>query len=79
METKIQRWGNSLGVRIPRSMAIDAQVEAGSTVDVTLRDGALVLRPVRPKLDARDLVKAITARNMHDAIDMGDTTGREVW
>jgi antitoxin MazE len=43
MQTKIQRWGNSLGLRIPRSFAEEAGVEAGSQVDISVRDGNLVV------------------------------------
>jgi antitoxin MazE len=45
MQTKIQKWGNSLGLRIPRSFAAEAQVEEGATVDLSVEDGRLLVRP----------------------------------
>jgi antitoxin MazE len=80
METKIQRWGNSLGLRIPKSFAEEARVRAGSPVDLTVEDGQLVVRAIeRRSYDLDSLVKAIDARNMHEAIETGEAVGRESW
>lgn len=80
MHTKIQRWGNSLGLRIPKAFAEEARVEAGSTVDIAIEDGELVIRPIRSRrYDLASLVKAITAVNVHDAVETGPPVGREGW
>ena len=80
METKIQRWGNSLGLRIPKSFAEEARVEAGSTVDISVEGGDLVVRPVRPRIyDLRSLVRAITPKNIHEGVETGPPVGREAW
>ncbi len=80
MQTKIQRWGNSLGLRIPRALAEEAGVSAGSDVTLSIRDGELVARPARRvsyRLD--DLLRKMNARNRHEEVDMGGPVGREVW
>ena len=80
MQTKIQKWGNSLGLRIPKSLATEAEVEAGSTVHLSIADGKLVIKPLRRRRYAlRDLLKAINAKNVHGEIETGDRVGREVW
>jgi antitoxin MazE len=80
VETKIQRWGNSLGLRIPKSFAAEAHVEAGSTVDLTVEDGRLVVRPVPARIyDLASLVAGITRDNIHEETDWGEPRGREVW
>ena len=80
MLTKIQRWGNSLGLRIPRSLAIEADVEAGSTVDLAIQDGGLIIRPVRgPRYSLEDLLEGVNAGNLHDEITTGEPVGREAW
>ena len=80
MLTKIRKWGNSLGLRIPKSFAEEARVEEGSEVDITVEDGDLVIRPVRRRrYDLRDLLRAVNARNIHREIDTGEPVGREVW
>jgi antitoxin MazE len=80
MQTKIQRWGNSLGLRIPRSFAEEAGVEAGSEVDLSVHDGDLVVRVVKRRtyrLSA--LLEKVTAKNLHGEVDTGESIGREVW
>ncbi|MGH2785447.1 MAG: AbrB/MazE/SpoVT family DNA-binding domain-containing protein [Actinomycetota bacterium] len=80
METRIQRWGNSLGVRIPKAFAEEADVDAGSAVDVTVVNGDLVLRPLRRRsYDLSTLVKGIDQGNVHEAIETGPSVGREAW
>jgi len=80
METKIRRWGNSLGLRIPSSFAREAGVGEGSAVDITVDGEVLTIRPIRParyRLD--DLLKKVTTKNRHDAVDTGRPVGRETW
>ena len=80
MQTRIQRWGNSLGLRIPRSFAKEAGVEAGSEVDLSLRDGDLVVKPARrTTYRLKELLEKITAKNLHGEVDTGRPVGREVW
>lgn len=79
MQTKIQRWGNSLGVRIPKSFAEDARIQAGSTVDLSLEGGELIVRPLRRRYSLETLVAGINARNRHGSVDTGRAVGREVW
>ena len=80
MLTKIQRWGNSLGLRIPKSFAEQTGVKAGSTVDISIDNGRLVIRSIkkRPyKLD--ELLTGVNKDNRHDEIATGDAVGREAW
>jgi len=80
MVTKIQKWGNSLGLRIPKSFAKDAGVEEGSPVDISIDGDKLIIQPVRlSKYVLRDLVSQIREDNIHDEIPTGDPVGREVW
>jgi antitoxin MazE len=72
-------WGNSLGVRIPRSFAAEARVEAGSIVDISVERGALRIRPLRRRYALRDLLKKIRPGNLHGEIRSGPPVGREVW
>ena len=80
MVTKIQKWGNSLGLRIPKSFAKEAGVEEGSAVDISIDGERLVIQPVHsPAYKLRDLVSEIREDNLHDEIPTGDRVGREVW
>lgn len=75
----IQRWGNSLAVRIPGPLAKELQVEAGTPVQMRIERGALVLRPQgRPKYRLADLLRQIKPHQLHGEIDFGPDVGREV-
>lgn len=80
MITKIQKWGNSLGLRIPKNIAQVAEVEEGTTVDLKLKDGRLILKPVKHRTyDLKDLLAKVTPQNIHGEMESGEPIGREVW
>ena len=80
MITKIQKWGNSLGLRIPKAFAEEAGVEPGSPVDLSVVDGELIVRPVRRrKYRLSSLLRGVTPKNRHREISTGGPRGREVW
>ncbi len=78
--TQLARWGNSLALRIPKSLAEDAQLKEGDPVRVSVaRGGSLIIKPARRKHSLRRLVAKITARNRHEETGWGKPTGKEVW
>ena len=79
MQTKVQKWGNSLGVRIPRGLAEEVGLGAGTEVSLTVKDGVLILRPAVPgRLRLADLRAGGTQENIHASVDTGDAVGAEV-
>ena len=82
MITRIQKWGNSQGLRLRKDLLRDADIELGDAVSVTVRDGTLVVTPVRRvrgRLDLGQLVSEIPEDYEHGEIDWGPPAGREVW
>lgn len=80
MLTRVQKWGNSLGLRIPRSFAVEARVEPGVIVDISLeRGGLMVRRPRAKKYSLRELLQGITKGNLHGEVTSGGPVGREGW
>ena len=79
MTTRMARWGNSLGLRLPKSVAGDAHIAEGDTVEVSVEGGAIVIRPARRRYDLAALVKKITPRNRHKESEWGGPHGREIW
>ncbi|MEO6462872.1 MAG: AbrB/MazE/SpoVT family DNA-binding domain-containing protein [Candidatus Eisenbacteria bacterium] len=80
MQTKLQKWGNSLGLRIPKSFAAEVGVEAGSEVDLSVRAGELRVRALQQRrLSLAALLRKVTRKNLHAAIETGNPVGREVW
>jgi antitoxin MazE len=80
MKTQIQKWGNSLAVRIPKAFAKDLGLDQDCTVELVLEDGCLVLKPeALPKYELRNLLSKVTQDNRHDEYDFGGPTGSEQW
>jgi antitoxin MazE len=80
VRTKVQKWGNSLGVRIPRGLAEEVGLGAGTEVSLTAKDGELVLRPSVPsRLRLVDLLAGVTPENIHTCVDTGDAVGAEAF
>ncbi len=80
MKTMIQKWGNSLALRIPKAIASEISVTEGDAVELQLTaDGVLVKPRRRKRHSLRDLVKGITNANRHEEFSFGKPEGREVW
>ena len=62
MTTRVATWGNSLALRLPRTVAAEAELRDGDAVDVTVEHGAIVVRPAARRYSIEDLVKGITPR-----------------
>ena len=80
MQTTIQKWGNSLAVRIPKAFVKEARVAYGTAVDISVDDGKIVIHPhTESEYRLEDLLKGITKRNIHAEVETGGAVGREVW
>jgi antitoxin MazE len=78
MKTTAQKWGNSLAIRVPKSIAQQAGLKVKDDLDIEVRKGTLVLKPrLRRVYRLEDLVKRMTPRNVHTEIDFGRPVGRE--
>jgi len=77
--TQVAKWGNSLALRLPKSVAREARLDEGDTVDVSVDDGAIVIRASRPRYTLNQLVDRITSRNRHTESDWGPPAGEEQW
>lgn len=80
MIAKVQKWGNSLAVRIPKAFADEMGLEDNGPVELCFVDGELHLKPIRKRrYTLRELVSQITEENRHEEIDSGLSVGNEVW
>ena len=79
MDSKIQRWGNSLAVRIPKAFAEEAGLAENANVDISVEGRSIVVRPRKKKLKLEDLLKGITPANRPKLLDWGPPVGKEVW
>jgi len=80
MRVRIQKWGNSLALRIPKPFAEEARVRQGSIVDLSMAEGRLVAAPLsRSRWTLARLLAGVTRRNLHRETDFGRPVGREAW
>jgi antitoxin MazE len=85
MKTRVQKWGNSLAVRLPKSFAEDLGFAENSPAEMSLEDGALVIKPDRDRIwDLDALLAGVTDDNLHPAwevegapADTDEDDGRE--
>ncbi len=82
MLAKIQKWGNSQGLRLAKNLLADAQLGVGDEVDIRVKDGIMVVTPAkrnRGRHCLKDLVARIPKNYQTEEIDWGDPVGKEVW
>jgi len=80
MLTKVQKWGNSLALRIPKAFAVDAQLVNDSFVEISIVEGQIIITPVAaPNWTLDELLAGINKNNLHHEVDTGLAIGNEVW
>jgi len=80
MKTRVQKWGNSLALRIPKSFATEVGLDPNSSVEMSLKGGKLIVVPAdKPKFTLKQLLARVTEENLHDEVDTGSAVGGEAW
>ena len=80
MMTKIQKWGNSLAVRIPKALAEEAGLEQGKPVDLRYEDGELRIKTRRRKrYDLDEMLASVPDDFEPEEWDTGPPVGNEIW
>lgn len=80
METRVQRWGNSLALRIPKPLADEVGLKENSPVQLSLHDRHLVIVPLlKPTLSLEALLAQVSEDNRHDEVLTGPAVGGEAW
>ena len=77
MQTVVQKWGNSLGIRIPSMYVKEFNLKNGNSVEIIENNGNIVIVP--PKKTLEDYLSRITTANIHEAIETGSSVGKEEW
>jgi len=82
MLAKIQKWGNSQGLRLPKTLLADVPIGVGDEVDISIKEGALIVTPfrkIRGRYNLEDLVARIPENYQADEVNWGEPVGKEVW
>ncbi|MBC7537417.1 MAG: AbrB/MazE/SpoVT family DNA-binding domain-containing protein [Bacteriovorax sp.] len=78
MSAKIQKWGNSLGIRIPKAIIEKANLDENSEVEIETKDGTIIIFPSKKKQSLSTLLGQITKKNLHKEEEF-EVEGNEVW
>jgi len=78
MQVQVSRWGNSLGLRIPKDIAARAGLREGARVEIETEGGRIIIAPAQPRYVLAELLKGITPEAMREAFDWGLDKGREI-
>ena len=80
MNARTGKWGNSLALRIPRSVAVEAGLSFDAGVELSVRDNELIVALAKPPRDEMGrLLEGVTEHNRHGGVDTGPPVGGEVW
>lgn len=80
MQTKIQKWGNSLALRIPKAFALNVNIKQNELVDLSIEKGKIVIMPIAQKeYSLEELLEGVSENNLHSEFDTGAPTGKEIW
>ena len=79
MEAQIKKWGNSLALRIPKSVAEQLALEVDCPVGLACEGTVLTVRPLRRPLHLSDLLQQVSDTNRHGEVQTGVARGEEVW
>lgn len=79
MQTQVQKWGNSLAIRIPKPFAAELGLGQNSAITLSVVEGKLILEPVKPTYALADLLAQVKPENLHAEIETGQVVGNEAW
>jgi antitoxin MazE len=79
MEAIVQKWGNSLALRIPKAAAEQLSLSENTQVELVITETEIVIRPARPRYTLEEMLDQITPENIHGEYDLGASQGKEVW
>ncbi len=79
MKTVVQKWGHSLALRIPKTMAEHIKVKEGAPVEIVENSGGLLIKPTGAKPSLKELLSKVTPENLHGETKTGKSVGKEVW
>ena len=77
MQVVVQKWGNSLGFRIPSMWAKDNEIKSGSKVEVIAEKGKMIILPQKKTLE--DIMNLVTEENLHSEMETFEAVGKEEW
>lgn len=79
MKSTVQKWGNSLAIRIPKSFATEIDLYQGAEIDLVLFENKIQIEPIKKKkITLDELLSQVTEENIHSEVDTGTPVGKEI-
>ncbi len=78
MEAVVKKWGNSLGIRLPKNLSNESGIVENTTVQMHFEEGRIVIEPILKEATLADLMELVTDANKHDEV-LHDRIGGEEW
>jgi antitoxin MazE len=79
VRARVQKWGNSLGLRIPKAFAKETRLEPDAEVEMSVKGGRLIVEAVEPTFTLKALLEKVTPENIHGEVSTGKRLGKEIW
>lgn len=79
MPIKIAKWGNSLGIRIPKQIVEQIQLAEGMELEITTEEDRLILTPKTKQYSLLELLDGMNEDHLHHEVDWGEPVGKEQW
>ena len=79
MNQKICRWGNSLGIRIPKQIVEQSQLAEGDEIEIVTEGNKIVITSRKPQYTLEQLLEGMSEEHLHSEVDWGQPEGREIW
>jgi antitoxin MazE len=78
VETIVRKWGNSLGIRIPNTIARELSLKDGSFVDIKDKGNEIIIKP-KEKNKLPEILNKINEKNIHGEVETHGPVGNEIW
>lgn len=79
MKTRMQKWGNSMAMRIPKHIVEELGLEEGTEVEISVEDRRIIVSPVQPlTYDLAQILKKVNSRNIHAEVEWSASVGKEL-
>ena len=79
MNGKVSRWGNSLGVRIPKQLADEVSLKEGDDIEIYCAKNQLIIKAQKPQYTLEQLLEGMSEEHLHGEVDWGEAVGNEIW
>ena len=80
MEAKIQKWGNSDGIRIPSSILKSLNIKTNDIINIEQQDDKIIISVLKKKkISLEDRFKEYHGKNLAKEFSWDENVGREIW